>query len=228
MLHCSTFLGKSMSSPIRLWSIWIFLLVTTPIRAEWDHSVARSVVKIRGVDVNKHMFYGSGVVVQPDQVATNCHVVRDAIQIAVSRGAGLIPVTEEKTDVSRDICLLKAPGLKIPKAALGRLADLSPKAHVYFYGFPRALGMTFSEGEVSSLPMFGDYKIIETSAFFTLGGSGGRHVDTTGRLVGLATFLTPGHAGAYYAVPADWILKVNQEKPKSVRPIPGRSFWESQ
>jgi hypothetical protein len=86
--------------------------------------------------------------------------------------------------------------------------------------------MSYSTGSVKSLHPFGGSRIIETSTFFTLGGSGGGLFDQRGKLVGLATFLAPGHGGAYFAIPADWIDSVNRREPTRLAPLPGLSFWE--
>jgi hypothetical protein len=103
---------------------------------------------------------------------------------------------------------------------------LKPGKPLYFYGYPRALGMSMSAGEVKRLHPFGGSRIIETSAFFTLGGSGGGLFDAQGRLVGLATFLAPGHQGAYYAIPAEWIAAVKVRSSEPVQTLTGLSFWE--
>jgi S1-C subfamily serine protease len=70
-------------------------------------------------------------------------------------------------------------------------------------------------------------QIIETSTFFTLGGSGGGLFDRQGRLVGLATFLAPGHAGGYFAVPVDWVKSVEKAPYQAIEPLQGLSFWEA-
>lgn len=207
-------------------SLLLGALSSAPISAEPDHAVSRVVVQVRGVDEQGKMYYGSGVVTGPNTVATNCHVVRGGGRIAVFLGYRSFRVERERADTLRDLCLLEAPGLASPVARIGKAAGLKRGHPLSFYGYPRALGMAYSAGTVKSLHPFGGSRIIETSAFFTLGGSGGGLFDRSGKLVGLATFLAPGHGGAYYAIPADWIAAVRAQAPQAIAPLPGRSFWE--
>ena len=196
------------------------------VRAEPDHSVAQSVVQIRGVDPQGRMYFGSGVVIGTGTVVTNCHVVRGGGRVGVFRGGEGYAVNGERVDVHRDLCILDVPGLGGPQAGLARLSQLKTGQPLAFYGYPRALGMSFSEGTLRQLHPFGGSRVLETSAFFTLGGSGGGLFDRRGRLVGLATFLAPGHSGRYYAIPADWIAMVKKHAPTAIMPLQGRSFWE--
>jgi len=213
-----------------LWCVGLLLVLAGHAGAgEPDHAVAQSVVKLRGLDASGRIFYGSGVAVGVDAVATNCHVTRNAAHVAILRGAQGFPVRGQRADVRRDVCLLDVPGLHIASARLGHADRLKPGQPLNFYGYPRALGLSFSRGDIKALHRFDDSRIIETNAFFTLGGSGGGLFDDAGRLVGLATFLAPGHAGAYYAIPADWIGRVKKTRLFSpLQPVPGLSFWEQE
>ena len=207
---------------------WVLLshLFAVPSWAQINHAVANSVVQIRGLDPQGRMYFGSGVVTEPGTVVTNCHVVRGGGRIVVSRGAETFSVTGERADTHRDLCLLEAPGIADPKARLGAISRLKPGQPLYFYGYPRALGMMFTEGAVKALHPYKGSRIIETSAFFTLGGSGGGLFDRHGKLVGLATFLTQGHSGGYYAIPSDWIREVQAQPAVKIAPLSGLSFWE--
>ena len=191
-----------------------------------DYAVARSVAQIRGLDGQGKLYFGSGVIIGRGLVATNCHVVRSGGRIGVFRGAESFRVARVRADTFRDLCLLDTPGLETAQARMGRSAALKPGKPLYFYGYPRALGMSMSAGEVKRLHPFDGSRIIETSAFFTLGGSGGGLFDSQGRLVGLATFLAPGHQGAYYAIPAEWIAVVKARSSEPVQTLTGLSFWE--
>lgn len=211
-------------------SRWVFLisgwLVADMAIATINHAVSASVVQIRGVDIQGRMYFGSGVVTGPGTVVTNCHVVRGGGKIAVFRGAERYAVRRERIDVQRDLCLLDVPGMQVPRAQLGHISSLKSGQPLYFYGYPRALGMSFSEGAVKALHPYRGSRIIETSAFFTLGGSGGGLFDRKGKLVGLATFLAPGHSGGYYAIPSEWIASVKARPLVEVAPLQGLSFWE--
>lgn len=194
--------------------------------AEVDHTMSLSVVQVRGYGEPGKIMYGSGVVVGPERVATNCHVVRSALKVAVSKGPMLYPAVSQQVDPHHDLCLLTTPNIPFPTAALGSAEKLSVGQPIYFYGYPRAIGITFSEGKVQGLHPFEGGRVIQTSADFTLGASGGGVFDSAGKLVGLATFMGAGHTGGYYAVPADWISSLSSREVRKIEPLSGLSFWE--
>lgn len=198
------------------WSAW----------ADVDHTVSLSVVQVRAYPGPGKMLYGSGVVVGADRVVTNCHVTREALKIVVSKGPTLYPAVTQQADTRHDLCLLATPGIPFPAANLGKTSELSVGQALYFYGYPRAIGITFSEGKVQALHPYEGSRIIETSANFTLGASGGGIFDGAGKLMGLATFMAAGHTGGYYAVPSDWIGGLNVRHPQKIEPLQGMTFWE--
>lgn len=195
-------------------------------QADADHTLSLSVVQIQAYAGPGKMFYGSGVVVSPDRVATNCHVTRAAVRVMVAKGPVSYPAVSQQADTRHDLCLLTTPGIPFPTASLGRTEQLAIGQPLYFYGYPRAVGISFSEGQVRALHPFEGSRIIETSANFTLGASGGGIFSANGKLVGLATFLSPGHAGSYYAIPSDWIPALSAMKTHKIEPLQGLSFWE--
>lgn len=191
-----------------------------------DPSISASVVQIRGVDPKGQLFFGSGVVIQKGWVATNCHVVRSGGSYGVFRGDQGFRVTHQKIDELHDICLLEVPELGQKPVRLAAPESLRTGEPLAYLGYPRALGLSYAEGTLLGVRRPGDLSLIETTAFFTLGGSGGGLFDREGRLVGLATFISRGHAGGYFAVGSDLILKAQRLKPDLVGPLSGRAFWE--
>ncbi len=194
--------------------------------ADVDHTLSLSVVQIQAYAGPGKMFFGSGVVVGPDRVATNCHVTRAALRVTVAKGSVSYPAVSQQADTRHDLCLLATPGIPFPSASLGQTEQLAIGQPLYFYGYPRAIGISFSEGKVRALHPFEGSRIIETSANFTLGASGGGIFSANGKLVGLATFLSAGHAGGYYAIPSDWIPGLSALEAHKIGPLQGLSFWE--
>ena len=209
--------------------VFMALMMPPPLWAlAPDMKVASHVVQIRGIAPDGRYYFGSGVAVAKDHVATNCHVVRSGGRVAVFRGGEAYSVSRQQVDVVHDICVLEVPGLPVKAATLQSLQHLKVGQALAFYGYPRALGLSFSEGQIRRLRAIAGVQLIETSAFFTLGGSGGGLFDRRGRLVGLATFLAPGHAGGYFAVPVDWVMRALKASYQAIEPLEGLSFWESQ
>lgn len=193
--------------------------------AELDHRASMSVVQIRAAPGQGRVFYGSGVVVGPHRVATNCHVTREAVKIIAARGPLIYPATEQRADTRHDLCLLTVPDISLPIARLGNSAQLAIGQPLYYYGYPRGLGISFSEAKVRALHRYAGSRVIQTTADFTFGGSGGGLFDSEGRLAGLATFLSSGQTQGY-AIPADWITSLERQKPQAIVPLKGLTFWE--
>ncbi|NBS16760.1 MAG: serine protease [Gammaproteobacteria bacterium] len=218
-----------MNSMVACLMVFVALMMPPPLWAlAPDMTVASHVVQIRGIAPDGRYYFGSGVAVAKDRVATNCHVVRSGGRVAVFRGGEAYRITRQQVDVVHDICVLEVPGLPVKAATLQSLQHLKVGQALAFYGYPRALGLSFSDGQIRRLKAIAGVQLIETSAFFTLGGSGGGLFDRRGRLVGLATFLAPGHAGGYFAVPVDWVMRVLKAPYQAIEPLQGLSFWESQ
>lgn len=215
-----------MNRTVRFAWLVLFGALTFGARAEVDHRVSLSVVQIRAYPGSGSLFLGSGVVVAPNRVATNCHVTRMARKVLVSKGPAQYPAISEQIDTHHDLCLLNTPSIPFPEAQVGSTRQLEVGVPLYFYGYPRGVGITFSAGRVQALHPFDGGRVIETSADFAPGGSGGGLFDGTGRLVGLATFLARGRAGAYFAVPSDWIESLELRETHQIGPFQGRGFWE--
>ena len=201
--------------------------VSLTATAEMDHRLGLSVLQIHAYTDHGRMFFGSGVAVAPDRVATNCHVTRAARAIVVSKGPERIHAVAQQADLRHDLCILDVPGLALPVARMGSAADTPVGATIYFYGYPRALGIAFSQGRVEALHPFDGGMIIETTADFTQGASGGGLFDDDGRLVGLATFMPSNQGGHNYAIPADWIPSLLGTAARHIEPLSGSPFWEN-
>lgn len=195
-------------------------------QAEIDHSLSLSVVQIQGYPGTGRVSLGSGVVVAPGRVATNCHVTQKAKVVVINKGAQQVKASAQRADVAKDLCLLEAPELQLPAARLGRTSSLKVGETLYLYGYPRAIGMAFSQGRVQSLHAFKNSLIIETSADLTEGASGGGIFDDSGKLMGLATFFSAGHSGHNYAIPSDWIADLSRKPRRDIEPIEGLPFWQ--
>ena len=158
----------------------------------------------------KKRSFGSGVVIQPGRVATNCHVVPEGASLEVRIGkksSSSLQTRVVGADRKRDLCILEVfsdlDG--VPPAKIGSVNQLKIGARVYAIGAPRGLELTISEGIVSSLREAGGSKIIQTTAPISPGSSGGGLFDDEGRLVGITTAFVQDGQNLNFALPADWI-----------------------
>ena len=94
----------------------LWLVGATPAWAEIDQSrllgLSASVLKIESLRVQGGFSLGTGVVVAPERLVTNCHVTHDALKINVLRGGQRWLAVSQRSDVGHDLCLLRVPGLK--------------------------------------------------------------------------------------------------------------------
>lgn len=205
------------------------VLAVSPVHGEIDHTRSLSVVQVQAYPAagTGRVALGSGVVVGPRQIATNCHVTRLAGTVLVARGGERIRAASQRVDVEKDLCLLDVPPMPLPVARRGRSsARLKIGEPLYLYGYPRAVGMAFSQGHVKSLHAFGNGRVIETSADLNEGASGGGLFDGDGHLVGLATFFSAGHRGRNFAIPVDWIAELARKRARVIAPVGGVPFWQ--
>ncbi len=155
---------------------------------------------------------GSGVVVAPDLILTNQHVIEGAAEIRVS--------TSEKreletklvgVDPKSDLAVLRVIGATLPPIAWGDSSRLRLGETVLAMGNPFGFGETVTMGIVSAQGRIGvgkpgDEDIIQTDAAINPANSGGPLVNLRGELVGINTAVVSrsgGTAAAGFAIPAN-------------------------
>jgi serine protease Do len=169
-----------------------------------------SIVVISTTDKNgKDLALGSGVLLTPRDVVTNCHVLKDAVGIAVRQPGVQRSAKLRYQDTARDLCQIllddALPAGK-PVSALLPSAKLEVGQPVYAIGAPQGLDRTLSRGIISALrDMKENAKLIQTDASITNGSSGGGLFDSEGRLIGIVTFGVGAEGNLNFAIPTDWI-----------------------
>jgi serine protease Do len=192
-----------------------------------------SVLMVEAPRVQGGYAVGSSVIVAPETVVTNCHVTRDAREISVLQGGLRFAADAQASDIERDLCLLRVPGLPAPAVPIGRSATMHIGEPVAALGYSAGAGLQQSPGEVVELHRFDDARVIQSSAAFNSGASGGALFDGQGRLVGILTFRLRGGHLHYFAAPAEWIAALLASPPRvpfvAVGPAPRtrRAFWQA-
>jgi serine protease Do len=199
----------------RLTVLMLWLLVATSSWAEMDRAVliglSASVLKIESLRAQGGFSLGSGVVVAPETVVTNCHVTGDGRKVSVLRGGVRWPAELQRSDFDHDLCLLRVPGLQASAVRLGRADQLKPGQPVTALGYTGGLGLQNSQGEVLALHRFDGSRVIRSSNWFSSGASGGGLFDEELRLVGILTFRLRGGEAHYFAAPAEWLQSMLDE-----------------
>ena len=175
--------------------------------------VSPSVWRVVTYDVDGlQLANGSAVVVAPEMLATNCHVLAKAKRVVVRHEKASFDAKLELWDAPRDVCQLRAAGLPAPPVRIAPTASVVVGENVYAIGTPRGLELTMSAGLVSSLRKnaAGQVVLVQTSASISRGSSGGGLFDDTGALVGLTTIgsVTGDAQNLNFAIPADWIVEL--------------------
>ncbi|CAN5920707.1 hypothetical protein BH11PSE8_BH11PSE8_40920 [soil metagenome] len=194
---------------VTMGSLAVLLAVHRPARAELDRAVliqlSASVLKIEVLRAQGGFSLGSGVVVAPEHIVTNCHVTRDALKINVLRGDVRWLASAQQSDVKHDLCLLQVPGLRATAVPVGRANSLAAGQPVVALGYTGGLGLQMSPGDVMALHRFDGAPVIQSSNWFSSGASGGGLFDEDLRLVGILTFRLRGGEAHYFAAPAEWV-----------------------
>lgn len=148
---------------------------------------------------------GSGVVIEPGTVITNCHVAKAGARLKVKHQDTVYDAMLNLADEQHDLCKLSVSGLNAPSARLGTVNAVQVGQKVYAIGAPQGLDLTLSDGMVSSLRKFDEGTVIQTSAPVSPGSSGGGLFNEQGQLIGIITFQMRSGQNLNFAVPADWI-----------------------
>ena len=191
--------------------------------AEVYAKVAPSVWRVQTYDVDGlPLGLGSGVVIAPDTLVTNCHVLAKAKRVAVKRDKTSIDARLEMWDPQRDVCQIKAPGLAAPAVQLGDVAQLAVGQDVYAVGNPKGLDLTMSAGLLSSIRRNdkGQVILLQTSAAISGGSSGGGLFDDNGVLIGLTTIgsVSGDAQNLNFAIPVDWVRELPQRHARLSKP----------
>ncbi|HWH82956.1 MAG TPA: trypsin-like peptidase domain-containing protein [Burkholderiaceae bacterium] len=223
-----------MRSSLRWLGLLGALLLAAPAHAALDPAawirLAASVLKVEVIRMQGGYSLGSGVVVEGGRVVTNCHVTRDAQQIAVLQRGLRLPAQTQQVDAFHDLCVLHVRGLD---AALA--VPLAPATQLTIGQPLTAIGHTAgalqrSDGEVLALHRMDGARVIQSSNYFNSGASGGGLFDADAHLVGVLSFRLRGGAAHYFAVPSEWLATqlrdASRGEPIGPLGAGALAFWE--
>ena len=168
---------------------------------------------------------GSGVLIAPERLLTNCHVVRNASQIRVSGGKESWLASSDMGDTFRDLCLLKLPGHPGKPPSIAGPDGAKVGQTVYAVGYSGGK-FTVNKGQIKGLFTCAcdGGKVIQTSAEFDPGASGGGLFNADGELIGILTFKSHSGGNFHFAIPVGWMKQLST-LPASDLPNQG-PFWE--
>ncbi|MDP8568884.1 serine protease [Methylophilus aquaticus] len=152
---------------------------------------------------------GSGVVVSPEYVATNCHVLANSNGANIAKFRDGYQPIALKAHWRRDICLLKFDPLPFKPIPMRDSTTLKYEEEVFSLSFPAAAPVPQpSYGNIKGIHRYDGGLIVRSNASFSMGSSGGALFDQDFNLIGLTTFKSPGHRAFYYSLPVEWIKEL--------------------
>lgn len=185
-----------------------------------------SIVMIRGYNPDGSLAYGSGVVVEPKKVLTNCHIFRQTKEPWISRGEDTFTIDSVQADRYHDLCLITSEALPYSPAQIGSVTTMKKGEEILAIGHSSASPTPITAiGAIKSIYPFENGNVIRGTARFAMGASGSGLFDSEGHLIGINTFKTPGRNAYFYALPIEWLASV-KAKPMDTFPIDGKTFWE--
>ncbi|MYM92769.1 S1 family peptidase [Duganella vulcania] len=156
--------------------------------------------------------FGSGVVVSPGQVVTACHAIGQNAGLWVHHNGNYYRAESAVSDLRRDICLIRVPGLKAPSARLGSSAALKQGQPIWSLGAPKSLDDIIGTGIVAGLYPIQDARIIKVTTPAYKGSSGAGLFNERSELVGILTSTTKSGANIQYGIPVEWIRTIGQDQ----------------
>lgn len=195
--------------------------------------VSPSVWFVYGQDATgRRLGQGSGVVIGPERVVTNCHVLARARTVSIEKDNIAYRGTLEHADAERDLCSLAVRNFKAPAVETADFDKLKAGQRVYAIGNPKGLELTISDGLISGLRAEQpNFPPIQTTAPISPGSSGGGLFDAEGRLIGITTGNYAGRdqgQNLNFAIPASWIAELPERakaalEARKARPARGRA-----
>jgi hypothetical protein len=185
-----------------------------------------AVLKVEVVRLDGAREIGSAIVLGNERAVTNCHVLREASSIRVLRGDAVWAASMDTGDEYRDLCFLRVPGFSGLPPPIAEPDAVRVGLPVVAVGYSKGL-FGVSSGHVKGLFACAcdGGRVIQTSAPFEPGASGGGLFDRQGSLLGILTFKSGSGGDFHFAVPVGWMKQLGHMPPER---ISGRStFWES-
>lgn len=203
---------------------------------ELVYNLKGTIVKIHTVTTSGGHGSGSGFVVAENLVATNCHVLTNAIGANITaRGETYTPVGV-RADWKHDVCILRFEYLPLKAATFSENENLIYETSAFSVGFPGGAAKPLTTiGKIKALYAIDDSYVIRTSASFQMGASGSPLFNDQGKIIGMNTFKSPGANGYFYNIPAKWIKaamtlpeadKITKtDSPFWDAPLESRPYW---
>lgn len=175
---------------------------------EIARSQARAVVVVEALDERGTLVsQGSGFLVTPNgAIVTSLHVLRGGVSMRVRLGNGDIYLTTEVVDVDelKDIAILRIKGYDLPVVTLGDSEKTEVGSEVIVISSPEGLTNTVSTGIISGVRKLDTHRVFQITAPISQGSSGGALFNSSGEVIGIATYLLKSGQNINFAIPINY------------------------
>jgi len=206
----------------------VFYASTTHAEQAGTIDPGAAVYKIR-VKRDGHVADGSAVLVAPGRLLTACHVIRSAQSIRVGLEETQWQAYPTMAAIKHDLCTLDVPELaSATPAAIGETERLELGDPVIAVGYPRGGRRDTRFGQLKGLHAFDGANVLQVSAQFDSGTSGGGLFDASGRLIGIIGFKAMAGGNFNFALPLIWAGDAvpGQAAITADQPQGQQAFWE--
>lgn len=205
-----------------LLGLWSWTLAALAQAPDWNTRV----YKLVATQADGTTELGSAVPLGGERLVTNCHVLRQAVRIEVHVDGAVMRAEIGRRDAYRDMCLVTLPGLSAPPMPMIEVGESRVGLDVVAAGWPGG-ELAVSRGRIIGLHHCecDGGRVIQTSAAFDRGASGGGLFDRQGRLVGILTFKAKAGGNFHFALPVGWLRHTAMGTP-GVQPADSPAFWE--
>lgn len=178
-------------------------------------NASRSIVVMEANgDDGKLVAQGSGVVIAPGVVISNCHVFKDASTATVRYDQRRFPALRLHSDRERDLCSFSITGLTAAPVNMGSTAPIEVGDRAYAIGAPQGFELSLSDGLISSLRPVDGGRMLQITVPISPGSSGGGLFDSEGRLIGITTLYLKESQQVNFAVPVEWVRELPRRQSK--------------
>lgn len=176
----------------------------------WAVVVAKAKPKVFRIEASDG--FGTGVVIRPNLLITNAHVVGKAPIVNTKASDGRVALGSVLwRSRDHDLAVVLVEDLSVDPIPIGRSGELHEGDEVVALGHPLGLDFTITRGIVSAIDRkYGDSTYIQTDAAINPGNSGGPLIDATGALVGINTFILRQATGLNFAIPIERVIDVSR------------------
>lgn len=180
---------------------------------QFFESASRSVVIVMNPDAES---MGSGVEIKAGLFVTNCHVLEGGTRFYIKRNGRRAAASLSNAAIQHDICLLRARVSDSHPVEVRSASTVRVGERVYTLGNPEGFELTLAEGIVSQLRKANPTELfpyIQTTAAISRGSSGGGVFDSSGKLIGITSFMSKEGQNLNFAAPIDWAVELASATP---------------